>query len=44
MRKITAEFKNRPKNTLNFENWIADNNSSEAFSVFLIQRINSFKF
>ena len=24
----------RPKNTLNFENWIADDNSSEAFSVF----------
>ena len=33
MWKIRGQFRNKPKNTLKFENWIADDNSSEAFSV-----------
>ena len=34
MWKIRGEIQNRPKNTLEFENWIDDDNFSEAFSVF----------
>ena len=36
MWKKTGDFKNRPENTLIFENCIPDDSSSEAFSVFCL--------
>ena len=34
MWKIGGDFRNKLKNTLKFEKWIADDNLSEAFAVF----------